>query len=207
MAKIDYRKELSQLYNPTAKEVTLIDVPTMNFLMVDGAGDPNNSQQFQTAMEALFSISYTVKFMIKKSSGIDYAVMPAEGLWWAEDMNDFDVERKDQWLWTLMIMQPEMVTGALITKAIDEVRRKKGPLAQLEQVRFKAYSEGKSVQIMHLGPFSAEGPTVARLHDFLAEQGFEPGGKHHEIYLSDFRKTAPERLKTVIRQPIRSKNP
>lgn len=202
MAKIDYRKELSKLYNPTAKEVTFIDVPTMNFLMVDGAGDPNNSPQFQAAMEALFSISYTVKFMIKKSSGIDYAVMPAEGLWWVEDMNDFDIERKDQWLWTLMIMQPEMVTDALITQATDEVRRKKGTHTLLDQVRFEAYSEGKSVQIMHLGPFSAEGPTVARLHDFLTEHGFELGGKHHEIYLSDFRKAAPERLKTVIRQPI-----
>lgn len=205
MSKIDLRKKHPHLYNPSAKLATTVEVPPMNFLMVDGFGDPNTTPQFQSAMEALFSLSYTLKFMIKKNTGEDYAVMPAEGLWWIEDMRLFDLERKDLWKWTIMIMQPESITETLVEEARVEVQRKKKDLPSLETVRFELFGEGLSVQIMHNGPFAAEGPTVAKLHDLMAQEGYEANGKHHEIYLSDFRRTAPERLKTIIRQPVRSK--
>ena len=203
MAKIDYKKELKQLYHPSAKEVEVIDVPPMNFLMIDGAGDPNTSQEFQDAVEALYTLSYTLKFMIKKGDlGIDYGVMPLEGLWWADDMSQFSIDNKDNWKWTVMIMQPEYVTRELFGAAVEQARKKKNPAA-LSRVRFEAFSEGKAAQIMHRGPFSEEGPTVERLHNFINENGYGLSGKHHEIYLSDMRKTAPEKLKTIIRQPMK----
>ena len=204
MKKIDYKKEFKHLYFPPAKEVVEVDVPRMNFIMLDGTGDPNTSQEFQEAMEALYGISFTAKFMIKKDgeAEADYVVPPLEGLWWAEDMAQFSVEKKDEWLWTVMIMQPEYVTRSIYKKACEQLKEKKDPPA-LSKVRFEGYKEGLSAQIMHIGPFSEEGPTVARVHDYIEEKGYEINGKHHEIYLSDFRRTKPERLKTVIRQPFR----
>ncbi|MBI5192420.1 MAG: GyrI-like domain-containing protein [Nitrospirae bacterium] len=201
MAKIDYKKDLKHLYNSSSKEVTIVDVPEMNFLMIDGEGDPNNSQAFHEAIEALFTASYTLKFMIKKDKeGIDYGVMPLEGLWWADDMLRFN-ENKDKWKWTIMIMQPEHVTAVLVDEAISQAVKKKG-LPALSKIRFETFSEGKSAQIMHIGPFSEEGPTIERIHAFIEEKGFRLSGKHHEIYLSDVRKAAPEKWKTIIRQPI-----
>jgi len=171
--------------------------------MIDGEGDPNTSQAFQDAVEALFSISYTLKFMIKKGKeGIDYGVMPLEGLWWADDMSQFNIKNKANWKWTLMIMQPEYVTEKLFHESMEQVKKKKD-LESLSKVRFEAFSEGKSAQIMHIGPFSEEGPTIERLHNFIKESGFKLVGKHHEIYLSDIRKAAPEKWKTIIRQPIK----
>lgn len=203
MKKIDYKKEWKHLYRPSAKEVSVVDVPEMNFLMIDGAGDPNNSQDFQDAVEALFSLSYTLKFMIKKGEqAVDYGVMPLEGLWWAEDMAQFDINDKSNWLWTLLIMQPEFVTPGLVAEAAAQVKKKKN-LAALPEVRFESYAEGQAAQILHIGPFSEEGPTIARLHKFIAENGYALAGKHHEIYLSDIRRAAPEKWKTVIRQPFR----
>lgn len=203
MGKIDYKKELKHLYKPSTKKIEIVDVPQMNFLMADGAGDPNASQEFQEIVEALFSVSYALKFMIKKSElAVDYGVLPLEGLWWTEDMSQFSIEDKSNWEWTIMIMQPEYVTAELVDKAIGQVMEKKG-LPGLSKLRFEAFTEGKAAQIMHIGPFSAEGPTIEKLHDFIEEQGFERSGKHHEIYISDFRRTAPERLKTIIRQPMR----
>lgn len=202
MKKIDYKKELKHLYKPSSKKVEIVDVPRMNFLMIDGAGDPNISQEFQEAIEALFSVSYTLKFMIKKRDlEIDYGVMPLEGLWWADDMLQFSVEDKSNWKWTLMIMQPEYVIAEGVAEAIEQVTKKKG-LPALPKLRFEAFTEGKVAQIMHIGPFSEEGPTVDRVHQFIEENGCKRSGKHHEIYLSDFRRTAPEKLKTIIRQPI-----
>src|SRR4030042_1311720 len=171
--------------------------------MSDGEGDPNTSQAFQDAVEALFSVSYTLKFMIKKGKeGIDYGVMPLEGLWWADDMSQFSIENKDNWKWTLMIMQPEYVTGNLVDEAIEQVKKKKS-LTALPTIRFEAFSEGKAAQIMHIGPFSEEGPTIQKVHDFIKEMKYKLSKKHHEIYLSDIRKAAPEKLKTIIRQPMK----
>jgi len=203
MAKIDYRKELSVLYKASAKTAHIVDVPQMNFFMVDGEGDPNNSQDFQDAVEALYSLSYTLKFAIKMGkSAVDYGVPPLEGLWWADDMSSFTSGRKDDWKWTLMIMQPEFVTGELVDAAIEKVRAKKNPAA-LSKVRFVPFAEGPAAQILHVGPYSEEGPTIEKLHAFIRDCGNEPAGKHHEIYLGDPRRAAPEKLRTIIRQPMK----
>jgi len=203
--KIDLKKEEKNLYNPSKKDFSLADVPEMSFLMVDGRGDPNE-EPFGLAVEALYAVSYTVKFMSKADPGIDYVVMPLEGLWWAEDMDVFQPDEMDksQWLWTAMIRQPDHITATMVEEAIERTRAKKKALDRLDEVRFESFHESLSVQIMHLGPFSEEGPTIHRLHhDFLPANGFQENGKHHEIYLSDIRRTAPEKLKTVLRQPVR----
>ena len=202
MEKIDFKKKLKHLYQPSTKESEQIDVPMMNYLMVDGVGDPNTSKAFTEAVEVLFSLSYTLKFMVKKGAlAIDYGVMPLEGLWWADDMSTFGSGDKSKWKWTLMIMQPEFISNGMVDAAIAEVKKKKNPAA-VDKVRFEALSEGSAVQIMHIGPFSQEGPDIERLHQFIESRGHKLVGKHHEIYLSDIRKTAPSKWKTVIRQPM-----
>ena len=189
------------MYNPP-REVVLIDVPEMNFLMIDGVGDPNTSQEYKDAIEALYAVSYALKFMVKKIKAIDYVVAPREGLWWTDEPSQFSMRNKDMWKWTSMIMQPEYITNALFDKAYAEIERKKN-LSALSKIRFESWREGLSVQIMHVGPYSAEGPTIKKLHNFIKENGYELRGKQHEIYLSDPRKSAPEKLKTVIRQPVK----
>jgi hypothetical protein len=206
MKKIDYKKELKHLYRPSAKKVVVVDVPAMNFLKIDGKGNPNSSASFQEATEALFAVSYRLKFMIKKGEQqVDYGVMPLEGLWWADDMTAFSVDKKDDWKWTLMMMQPEYVTAELVAEAMELVKKKKNPHA-LPLMRFEAYAEGQAAQIMHVGPFAEEGPTVEKVHDFIDENGFERSGLHHEIYLSDIRRAAPEKWKTVVRQPFKGRS-
>jgi hypothetical protein len=202
MEKIDYKKELKQFYQPSAKEVALVDLPRMHYLMIDGEGDPNASQAYADAVEALFTVSYTVKFMVKKGSlAIDYGVMPLEGLWWSEDMADFLSGDKSGWQWTMMIMQPPCVPRDLVDEAIAQVRAKK-KLAALPHLRYAVLDEGRCAQLLHIGPFSDEGPTVAKVHDFIEQIG-ELGGKHHEIYLSDIRRADPAKWKTIVRQPLR----
>jgi hypothetical protein len=202
MEKIDYKKEFKHLYKPSSKKVETVDVPEWNFLMVDGKGDPNKSQAFQDAIEALYALSYTLKFMIKRGEeGIDYGVLPLEGLWWADDMSSFKEGRKDDWYWTLMIMQPELVTEEKVQQAIEQVREKKDPVS-LSLVRFETFREGKAAQTMHIGPFSEEGPAIEKVHAFIEENGCRRRGKHHEIYLSDVRRAAPEKWKTIVRQPM-----
>ncbi|TDA66499.1 MAG: hypothetical protein D9V45_06105 [Chloroflexi bacterium] len=200
MEKIDYKQAFKYLYLPTAKSVVKVIVPPMNFLMVDGAGDPNTSPDYQAVVEALFSTAYAIKFMVKKGpAALDYGVMPLEGLWWADDMTSFSVEAKSDWKWTMMIMQPAPVTRELVDDAL-ETGKKKG-LAAISRLRFETFDEGLCAQTLHVGPFSAEGPTVARVHDFIDRHG-RRRGKHHEIYLSDIRKADPAKWKTVIRQPV-----
>ena len=202
MDKIDLKKELKQLYRPSAKEVVEVDVPAMNYLMVDGEGDPNTSQAYSDAVEALFSVSYAVKFMVKKGeSAVDYAVMPLEGLWWADDMSKFTTADKSNWKWTMMIMQPSFAAPEIIGSAIAAVKKKKNPAA-ISKLRLEEFSEGRCAQIMHIGPFSEEGPTIAKVHGFV-ESRSRLTGKHHEIYLSDIRKANPSKWKTIIRQPMR----
>ncbi len=206
MPKIDLRKQLKHLYNPPKNKFTVVDVPAMNFLMIDGEGDPNTSKDFQAAMEALYSMSYTLKFALKfgKYGGkkYDYSVMAPEGLWWVDDMTQFSTEAKGMWKWTVMIMQPDFITRSMFTAARKEVAEKRNPAA-LSKVRFAKYKEGSSAQIMYIGKFADEGPTIQRLHEFIKESGHQLRGKHHEIYMSDPRRTAPEKLKTVIRQPFK----
>jgi len=201
MEKIDFKKTLKHLYGPSAKQVVSVDVPAMNYLMVDGDGAPG-SQTYSNAIEALYGVAYTIKFTLKKgSSAIDFGVMPLEGLWWADDMSQFSVDDKESWKWTMMIMQPDIITQEMTDAAIIEVRKKKAPEA-IELVRFRELSEGKCAQILHRGPFSEEGPTVEKVHQFIEDAKSKRVGKHHEIYLSDIRRAAPENWKTIIRQPM-----
>ena len=201
MERIDLKKDLKHLYRPSAKEVVQVEVPAFRFLMVDGEGDPNTSQAYAQAVEALFSVSYTAKFMVKKGpSKIDYAVMPLEGLWWADDMSSFAANDKASWKWTMMIMQPSFVAREVIEAAVAQVRAKK-KLQAIEKLRLEDFAEGRCAQVLHVGPFSEEGPTIARLHEFIeARTGL--AGKHHEIYLSDIRRADPRKWKTIIRQPM-----
>ena len=203
MDKIDYKKEFQNLYNPSSKKVVVVDVPAFNFLMVDGMGDPNTSQDYKDAVEALFGVAYALKFVVKKGKpAVDYGVLPLEGLWWANDMNSFVEGNKDAWKWTAMIMQPSLVTEEMFRTAVDQVKKKKNPPA-LSKLRFETFLEGLSAQILHLGPYSAEKSTVEKLHGFIRENGYVETGKHHEIYLSDPRKSAPEKMKTIVRQPMK----
>jgi hypothetical protein len=203
MSKIDFKKELKHLYRPTAKEFVVVDVPPMNFLMIDGHGDPNTAQEYQDAVEALYAVSYKLKFTSKKELGKDYVVPPLEGLWWAEDMETFTTKRdKSTWDWTMMVMQPEWITQEMVGEAAKQVEKK--GLPALSKLHLETYHEGLAVQILHIGSYDDEGPTIAKMHhQFMPENGYEPAGKHHEIYLSDPRKVAPEKLKTVLRQPVR----
>jgi len=199
MEKIDYRKELKVLYRAKADRPVVVDVPPLNFLMLDGRGDPNTA--FKEAVAALFSLSYALKFRIRKDHDLDYGVLPLEGTWYADDMEAFRSGDRGSWRWTLMIMQPEPVTGELAVEAAADLGAKK-KLPALGQVRFESFCEGLAAQILHIGAYAAEGSTIARLHEFIAEQGYALRSRHREIYLSDLRRTAPGRLKTIIRQPV-----
>ncbi len=200
MGKIDLKKELKHLYRVSAREPAEVVLPLLKYLMIDGQGDPNTSAEYARAVEALFSVSYTAKFAVKKQ-GIDYAVMPLEGLWWADDLSVFVADDKAQWKWTMMILQPPFVTDDVINDAIAAVGRKK-ELPAIAKLRFEEFSEGRCAQILHVGPFSEEGPTIKRLHEFIDSRTGKTG-KHHEIYLSDIRRADPRNWKTIIRQPMR----
>jgi hypothetical protein len=190
-------------YAPSAKEPQILDIPTMNFLMIDGHGDPNTALEYQAAVSALYTLSYTLKFDLKKiADSPDYKVFPLQGLWWSVDMSDFLTGNKSNWDWTIMIAQPQWITA----ENIDQAKKKaaaKVDMKVLEKVRFEPFTEGTVVQMMHIGPYSAEGPNIARIHEFARQQGYELTGKHHEIYMGDPRRSTPEKLKTIIRQPIK----
>ena len=201
--KLDLKKQWKHLYQPPAGEITVVNVPPLTYLMVDGEGDPNKSKAFEQAVEALYSLSYTLKFSLKKSPrAIDYGVMPLEGLWWADDPRVFMQTDKSAWKWTAMILQPELISRGNVDAAFEEVRKKKNPAA-LERVRFETLDEGECVQTLYFGPFSEEGPTIQRMHDAIHAAGKKIHGKHHEIYLSDPRRTVPAKLRTILRQPMR----
>ena len=203
--KIDYKKTQKEFYQPNAKDPVIIDVPEMQFLMIDGMGSPGDSQEYQDALSVLYPISFRTKFLSKAKSK-DYVVPPLEGLWWADDMNDFTEGNRDKWKWTMMIRQPDWITQDMINEAIAITKEKKPELLKLlPKLRLEKYKEGKTAQIMHIGPYSEEGSTVQKVHDFIKEKGGNFDGlerKHHEIYLSDPRKANPATMKTVIRQPF-----
>lgn len=200
MDKVDYRLLQKDLYNPP-KTPVLVNVPAFPFLQIDGQGDPNTDPAYKAAVSALFSLSYALKFAIKKNDGADYAVMPLEGLWWVEDLAKLDMNDKSNWFWTMMIRQPPEVTPELCQKFSAEVEKKKG-LPAVRQIRLQTFTEGLCAQVMHIGPYSAEMPTVERLHQFVRGQGLELTGRHHEIYLGDPLKAAPEKLRTILRNPV-----
>ncbi|MEK6646402.1 MAG: GyrI-like domain-containing protein [Candidatus Firestonebacteria bacterium] len=201
MEKYDYKKKLKYLYDASADKIGIIDIPPMNYLMIDGKGNPNKVPSFKEAVGTLYSISYNLKFTIKKEKNIDYKVMPLEGLWWMEDMNSFNPNTKDEWKWTIMIIQPDFIKKENAIKAIDYVKRKSG-FNGFPKVRFEKLEEGKCAQILYIGPYENEESTIKNMHKFVLENGYSLYGKHHEIYLSDPRKCAPEKLRTIIRQPI-----
>lgn len=201
MTKIDFKKEFKTLYRAAATTATVVKVPGLNYLMIDGHGDPNTNPEYGEAVSALYSLAYALKFAVKKKSGDDFVVMPLEGLWWVDDMRLFDLHKKDNWDWTMLMLQPKFVTAKLVETILPEVAKKKD-LPALPRIRFEAYAEGLAAQIMHLGPYAAEEPTITRLHEFIGQNGYQRRGKHHEIYLSDPRRTAPEKMKTIIRQPL-----
>ena len=201
MKKLDLRKEFKSLLTPPAKNVVTVHVPRHQFLMIDGRGDPNVSPLFQESIQALYALSFGLKFTLKKEKAVDYPVMPIEGLFSGEGVEWFKAKRQD-WRWTLMILQPGVVTKTWVER-IRALTLEKGKAPAAARVRFEPFREGRSVQIMHVGPYSAEGPTIARLHDYMRDHGWIPNGRHHEIYLGDPRRSAPEKLRTVVRQPIR----
>lgn len=202
MEKTDFKKSMKALYAPSAKRFEIVDVPDMAFVMVDGQGDPNLAADYQTALGWLYAVSYAMKFASKADLQRDYTVPPLEGLWWADDMEAFVAGNKRDWRWTMMIMVPDWITAGMLCAARDKSARKLG--AAPGSLRLERYHEGLSVQIMHIGSYDAEAPTIRRLHtEYLPENGLVPSGHHHEIYLSDPRRVPPARLKTVLRQPVR----
>ena len=201
MAKRDLKSELRPLYSPSAKGPVLVDVPRLSFLMVDGKGDPTSGEMFQSALGSLYGLAYTLKFMLKKKR-VEFTVMPLEALWWTEGRGSFDPDRRGDWQWTAMIAIPEEIKRADLRQAAAEAAAKK-PEIDYAAVRLESWKEGRCVQILHVGPYAEERPTLERLHAFLTAEGYILNGKHHEIYLGDPRRTAPEKLKTVVRQPVR----
>jgi len=211
MQTLDLRKQYKHLYQPSAKKVEVVQVPKLQFAMIDGAIEkghgPGNSPGFQEATQALYGISYTLKFMLKKrkTNAIDYPVMALEGLWWVED-GFFDITVKDNWFYTLMIMQPDVITKELFDEGLEQVRRKRGDAPALSRLCLLDFEEGFCVQTMHIGPYATEPATVERMRSFASENGYRDlvgsGGKHHEIYLGDPRKATLEKLKTVLRHPV-----
>ena len=200
-AKLDLKKQHKEIYAPSPKKVSTLDLGPMNYLMVDGRGVPE-SPSYAQALAALFTVSYTMKFIIKNGPiAQDYGVMPLEGLWWADDMAHFTTGRdKSQWQWTMMIRQPDFITQADIDTALAAAAKKKNP-PDVTGLRFEAFTEGPCCQIMHIGPFEEEGPTIARVHAEIEAAGHQRSGKHHEVYLSDIRRAAPAKWRTILRQP------
>jgi hypothetical protein len=192
--------QIASLYKATTTP-QIIEVPELTFLMIDGQGDPNTSPDYQDAIQTLYGLSYALKFALRRPDGTTYGVSPLEGLWWATDPQAFEAADKSAWQWTAMIRQPAVVTADLLNSCAEAVARKR-PLPAARAVRLSSFTEGRAAQVLHVGPYFAEGPTIARLHTFIAENGYRLGGKHHEIYLGDPRRAAPERLRTIIRQPF-----
>lgn len=201
--KLDLKKELKSLYSAKAGQPVFVDVPPLNYLMVEGQGAPDGAEA-GAAMETLFPVAYTLKFTVKKELGIDFKVMGLEGLWWSDDMTDFTAGRRECWRWIYLLPQPDFIAADLVERAVDTVRRRKNPGA-IDKIKFELLDEGRAAQVLHIGPYSTEGPTIETLHRFIKENGCGFDGqlqKHHEIYLSDPRRGAPEKLKTIIRQPV-----
>jgi hypothetical protein len=210
MAKLDLRKMYKHLYQPSARKVEVVDVPPFQFAMIDGQIEPGclpgDSSSFQQALQALYGISYTLKFTskLREENPVDYTVMALEGLWWVEE-GEFDISNPGNWRWTAMILQPDHITGAMFRDALAQVRKKK-PNPALDRLRLETFHEGLCMQVMHIGPYAEEPATIARMDAFARENGYTLRGKHHEIYLGDPRRAAPEKLKTVLRHPIERAN-
>lgn len=202
MDKVNFKKDMAGRYNPKNTEWDLVDIPAMNFLMADGKGNPNTAKSYRDAVEALYSVAYAIKLLSRKTLGRDYVVPPLEGLWSADDPTAFVNKDKDRYQWTMMIMQPDWITPAMFSRATETTRKKHLPA--LSKVRFEPYEEGLSLQLLHIGSYDDEAPKLKQLHEkYMPEHNLEFNGRHHEIYLSDPRKTATSKLKTIVRQPVK----
>jgi len=207
METLDLKKLSKPLLNPSAKVPQLVDVPRLNFLRVDGniepGHGPSDSPRFAENLQALYGAAYTLKFMLKQRSEnpIDYPVMPLEGLWWVED-GRFDIQIKDNWFYTLQILQPDLITPDLFAEALVKLRKKKGDNAAFSRLRLEPFHEGLSVQMLHLGPYAAEPATVEKMDAYLQAEGLQKTGQHHEIYLGDPMRSDPTKLKTILRHPV-----
>ena len=216
MKILDLKKQYKHLYQPSASKIEIIQVPCLQFAMVDGAiekgSEPGKSPSFAEATQAMYGMAYTLKFMLKKrkTNPVDYPVMALEGLWWVEE-GMFEISFKDNWFYTLMIMQPDVVTPDIFEQAREQVRKKKGDSEMLSSVRLAGFEEGLCVQTMHIGRYADEAATVERMRAYMQENGLKdnvgPHGKHHEIYLGDPRKADPAKLKTVLRHPVEKNRP
>ena len=203
MVKLDFRKEQPALFSPPSDDFVLIKVPKLRFVKIDGRGDPNTAPAYAEAVEWLYAVSYGMKFAAKEE-GQDYVVPPLQGLWWASSPKAFREGKKDKWRWTMMIMAPGFVASKHYKAGLAKAGKKLGEPP--ETLRFEDYDEGLAVQILHIGPYDAEAPTIERLHkSFLPANGLKENGHHHEIYLSDPRRTEPEKLRTILRQPVKQK--
>jgi len=200
--KIDFKKSLDSYQAPRGK-FRVVDVPDMQYLMIDGHGDPNTDPAYSEALSALYPVAYKLKFISKRELERDYVVPPLEGLWWAENMDAFTVSRDEsQWDWTMMLMVPDWLDHDVFHRAVEQAGTKNRP-ARLDEVRLEVLSEGRCVQTLHYGSFDDEGPVLERLHnEFIPKNGLRIDGKHHEIYFSDFRKVTPDKLRTLLRQPV-----
>jgi hypothetical protein len=211
MKVLDLKKQYKYLYQPSAKKIETVRVPRLQFAMIDGAiekgSEPGRSPAFAEATQAMYNMAYTLKFTLKKcrSNAIDYPVMALEGLWWVED-GIFDITVKDNWFYTLMIMQPDVITPEIFEEAREQIRKKKGDTPALAKTRLAHFEEGLCVQVMHIGRYATEPATIERMREYMQENGLRdnvgPSGKHHEIYMSDPRRVAPEKVKTVLRHPV-----
>ena len=201
--KVDFKKEIDA-YRARAGQFRVVDVPDLQYLMVDGHGDPNAGTAFAAAVEALYPVAYRLKFASRSALGRDHVVMPLEGLWWADDMAAFTARRdKSRWSWTLMIMVPDWIGPDMVGDALDRVAAKGAP-RRLRDVRLAPLSEGRCVQTLHVGSYDDEAGVLARMHDeVIPGHGLRMTGRHHEIYLSDARRVAPDKLRTILRQPVR----
>ncbi|WP_231104619.1 GyrI-like domain-containing protein [Haloechinothrix halophila] len=201
--KYDVKKTHKELYSPPSKELTVVDVPEFQYIAIEGSGDPNTSAGYANAVAALYGVAYALKFASKKTLGRDFVVAPLEGLWRADDPTVFTTRDKDSWEWTMMISQPDWITEDMVRAAVDSVSKKKDNPA-LADIRPHTLIERTCVQILHIGSYDDEAPVLDRLHNqYMPEHGLTFNGDHHEIYLSDPRKTAPTKLKTVLRQPVK----
>lgn len=202
MPKIDFKKTKPNLYSAPRSEFVDVEVPPTQFVKVDGGGDPNREPTYREAVSWLYAVSYAQKFAAKAAHGFDYVVPPLEGLWWADDLADFVARRKSRWQWTMLIMAPDVIDPLMFAAAVEKARRKLGeppPTLRLEPLH-----EGHCLQALHIGSYDDEGPSLARLHDeLMPARGLTFAGPHHEIYLSDPRKTAPAKLRTILRQPVK----
>ena len=202
MEKVDFKKDFKVLYKAPERDFVFVEVPPISYLMIDGAGDPNSVPEFQSAVETLYSAAYTIKFMLKKAGiGPEYSVAPLDGLWWCDGNEGFDADNRDKWLWTMMIPQPRHIGVEMVGSAVSRLTAK-GKKGLWDRLGLETLDEGLCVQTLYVGPYRDEGPTIEAMHRFIHEKGYSLRDKHHEIYLSDPRRSAPEKLKTILRQPV-----